>query len=157
MARSIRIESIGGGSRGVGGSVSRPVKTTKGKPKPTAGKGIYKNIITKGGKAGRAIENKMRSEMKLPKLTTTGKTKAVAKVQKALDRTENRIPGNTQLKASIKNNKVVIKDEYMTKPIKISGSNKAAAKANVPKRTPGVKKNKSLQRSINNSNKDLKK
>jgi len=33
MARSIRIESIGGGSRGVGGSVSRTVKTTKGKAK----------------------------------------------------------------------------------------------------------------------------
>ena len=88
---------------------------------------------------------------------STGKRKAPAKVQKALDRTENRIPGNTQLKASVKNNKVVIKDEYMTKPLKVRGSNKAAAKANTPKRTPGVKKNKSLQRSINNSNKNLKK
>ena len=91
------------------------------------------------------------------KAITTGMRKAPAKVQKALDMTENRIPGNTQLKASIKNNKVVVKDEYMAKPIKIRGSNKAAAKANVPKRTPGVKKNTSLQRSINNSNKNLKK
>lgn len=105
-----------------------------------------------------AKDSTKRSINKISKKTvSTGKAKAPAKVQKALDRTENRIPGNTQLKASIKNNKVVVKDEYMTKPIKISGSNKAAAKANVPKRTPGVKKNKSLQRSINNSNKNLKK
>lgn len=94
---------------------------------------------------------------KAVKKISAGKRKAPAKVQKALDRTENRIPGNTQLKASIKNNKVVVKDEYMTKPARIRGSNKSAAKANVPKRTPGVKKNKSLQRSINNSNKELKK
>ena len=31
MARSIRIESIGGGTRGVGGSVSRPVKKSVNK------------------------------------------------------------------------------------------------------------------------------
>jgi hypothetical protein len=56
------------------GSAKKP-----GKPKPTAGKGIYKNIITTGGKTGRAIENKMRSESKLPKLQTTGKIKANAR------------------------------------------------------------------------------
>ncbi len=56
------------------GSAKKP-----GKPKPTAGKGIYKNIITTGGKTGRAIENKMRSESKLPKLQTTGKIKADAR------------------------------------------------------------------------------
>ena len=38
----------------------------------------------------------------------------------------------------------------------IKGSNRDAAKGNVPKRTPGVKKNKSLQRSINKSNNELK-
>ena len=50
-----------------------------GKPKPTAGKGLSKNVITTGGKAGRAIENKMRSQMGLPKLKTTGKIKAINK------------------------------------------------------------------------------
>jgi hypothetical protein len=54
-----------------------------GKPKPTAGKGINKNVVTKGGKAGRAIENKMRSAMNLPKLQTTGKAKAVNKASVA--------------------------------------------------------------------------
>ena len=92
-----------------------------------------------------------------PNRTTAGMRKAPAKVQKALDRTENRIPGNTQLKASVKNNKLVVKDEYMARPLRVRGSNKSAAKANTPNRTPGVKKNKSLQRSINNSNKNLKK
>lgn len=53
-----------------------------GKPKPTAGKGINKNIVTKGGKAGRAIENKMRSAMGLPKLKTTGKKKSDAREKK---------------------------------------------------------------------------
>lgn len=56
------------------GSAKKP-----GKPKPTAGKGMNKNVVTKGGKAGRAIENKMRSAMSLPKLQTTGKIKAVKK------------------------------------------------------------------------------
>jgi hypothetical protein len=55
------------------GSAKKP-----GKPKPTAGKGINKNIVTKGGKAGLAIENKMRSAMGLPKLKTTGKKKSDA-------------------------------------------------------------------------------
>lgn len=54
-------------------------KIAKDSAKKAVKKRIQKNIVTKGGKAGRAIENKMRSEMKLPKLTTTGKTKAVAK------------------------------------------------------------------------------
>lgn len=141
------------------GAAARAVakKVAQEAAKKTIKKGINKNVITKGGKTGRAIENKLRSEAKLPKLQTAGIQKAPAKVQKALDRTENRIPGNTQLKASIKNNKVVVKDEYMTTPRIIRGSNKSAAKANVPKRTPGVKKNTSLQRSINNSNKNLKK
>jgi len=53
-----------------------------GKPKPTSGKGINKNIVTAGGKRGRAIENKMRSEMKLPKLETTCKIKSDAKEKK---------------------------------------------------------------------------
>ncbi len=53
-----------------------------GKPKPTAGKGLSKNVITTGGKAGRAKENKMRSQMGLPKLKTTGKIKSEAREQK---------------------------------------------------------------------------
>jgi hypothetical protein len=53
-----------------------------GKPKPTAGKGMNKNIVTKGGKAGLAIENKMRSAMGLPKLKTTGKKKSDATEKK---------------------------------------------------------------------------
>ena len=52
-----------------------------GKPKPTSGKGINKNVVTKSGKAGRAIENKMRSAMNLPKLQTTGKTKVTSRVR----------------------------------------------------------------------------
>lgn len=56
------------------GSAKKP-----GKPKPTAGKGMNKNIVTKSGKAGRAIENKMRSAMGLPKLQTTGMRKAINK------------------------------------------------------------------------------
>jgi hypothetical protein len=59
------------------GSRKRP-----GKPKPTAGKGMHKNIITKGGKAGLALENKMRSEMGIPKLKTTGKRKSDATEKK---------------------------------------------------------------------------
>lgn len=62
------------------GSAKKP-----GKPKPTAGKGINKNVVTKGGKAGRAIENKMRSAMGLPKLQTTGKAKAINKANYKID------------------------------------------------------------------------
>ena len=58
-----------------------------GKPKPTAGKGMNKNIVTKGGKAGRAIENKMRSAMSLPKLQTTGMRKAINKANYKIDGT----------------------------------------------------------------------
>jgi hypothetical protein len=56
-----------------------------GKPKPTAGKGMNKNVVTKSGKAGRAIENKMRSAMSLPKLQTTGKAKAASRNAKVKD------------------------------------------------------------------------
>jgi hypothetical protein len=124
-----------------------------GKPKPTAGKGLSKNVITTGGKAGRAIENKMRSEMKIPKLATTGMRKAPAKVQKGLDKTINRVP-TLNVKSSFSKDKVVVDDNQVR--VTARGSNKAAAKGNAPKRTPGVKKNTSLQRSINNSNKNLK-
>lgn len=113
-------------------------------------KGVHKNIVTKGGKAGRAIENKMRSQMKLPKLQTTGKIKAVRKVQKGINKTDARVPGSTKLRAEIKNNKVYATDEFGS--YRQRGSNRKAAKGTGPKRSPGVKKNKSLQRGINKSN-----
>jgi len=53
-----------------------------GKPKPTAGKGINKNVVTTGGKAGRAKENKMRSQMGLPKLKTSGKIKVESRINR---------------------------------------------------------------------------
>jgi hypothetical protein len=74
VARDVWIGIIVAANRNRDGSAKKP-----GKPKPTAGKGMNKNIVTKGGKAGRAIENKMRSAMSLPKLQTTGKTKAIKK------------------------------------------------------------------------------
>lgn len=94
MARSIRIESMGsGGTRGVsgssrGGSINsgRITKTGKkvgkAKPKPNSGKGMFKNIVTAGGKRGIAIENKMRKGTSVPKLQTTGKIKSEAREKK---------------------------------------------------------------------------
>lgn len=133
--------------------VSRLVKEAARKAASAKPKGVHKNIVTKGGKAGRAIENKMRSQMKLPKLQTTGKTKAVRKVQKGIDKTNSRIPNQPRLRAEIKNNKVYATDEYGS--YRQRGSNRKAAKGIGPKRTPGVRKNKSLQRSINKSNREL--
>ena len=89
-----------------------------------------------------------------PNRTTAGMRKAPAKVQKGLDKTSNRVP-SINATAKLSNGKVKITENGFTGTSR--GSNKAAAKGNVPKRTPGVKKNKSLQRSINNSNKNLKK
>lgn len=97
---------------------------------------------------------------------TAGMRKAPAKVQKGLDKTENRIPGKKRIVAKINtlsSNKPKVTTVELG-PIKsrtfeertIKGNNKDAAKGNVPKRTPGVKKNKSLQRSINKSNNELK-
>jgi len=92
------------------------------------------------------------------KAITTGMRKAPAKVQKALDMTENRIPGKPKMVTGINTiGKPRVMADTKNSSVIIRGSNKAAAKANVPKRTPGVKKNTSLQRSINNSNKNLKK
>jgi len=90
---------------------------------------------------------------------TSGMRKAPGKVQKGLDKTENRIPGKPKTVAGIggKPSKPKVMADTKNSSTVIRGSNKAAAKGNVPKRTPGVKKNKSLQRSINNSNNNLKK
>jgi hypothetical protein len=85
--RNIRITEAGsGGSRGIstgGGRINKTGKKVgKAKPKPTAGKGIFKNINTAGGKRGIAIENKMRKGTSLPKLQTTGKIKSDAREKK---------------------------------------------------------------------------
>jgi hypothetical protein len=93
---------------------------------------------------------------KIVKGISAGMRKAPGKVQKGLDKTENRIPGKPKMVTGIANDGKVYADTKNSST-RIKGSNKAAAKGNVPKRTPGVKKNKSLQRSINNSNKNLKK
>ena len=87
------------------------------------------------------------------KKVTTGKAKAPAKVQKGLDKTSNRVP-SLNATAKLSNGKIKITENGFTGTSR--GSNKAAAKGDAPKRTPGVKKNTSLQRSINNSNKNLK-
>jgi hypothetical protein len=87
------------------------------------------------------------------KAVTTGKVKAVRKVQKGIDKTDTRIPNNPRLRAEIKNNKIYASDEYGS--YRQRGSNRKAAKGAGPKRTPGVKKNKSLQRGINKSNREL--
>lgn len=97
---------------------------------------------------------------------TAGMRKAPAKVQKGLDKTANRIPGQKRVIAKVNTlsytkPKVTTVEvgpiKSRTRPEKIvKGSNKDAAKGNVPKRTPGVKKNASLQRSINKSNNELK-
>ena len=87
------------------------------------------------------------------KVTSTGKKKAVSKVQKGIDKTDSRIPNQPRLRAEIKNNKVYATDDYGS--YRQRGSNRKAAKGTGPKRTPGVKKNKSLQRSINKSNRNL--
>ena len=96
--------------------------------------------------------------MKLPKLQTSGMRKAPAKVQKGLDKTENRIPGKPKVVTGIGGTtKPRVMADTKNSSTVIRGSNRKAAKGETPKRTPGVKKNKSLQRSINNSNKNLKK
>lgn len=89
------------------------------------------------------------------KTITIGKAKAVAKVQKGLDKTSNRVPTLNARAGITPKGKIKITENGFTGISR--GSNKAAAKGNVPKRTPGVKKNTSFQRSINNSNKNLKK
>lgn len=104
-------------------------------------------------KAKRAAEAKARKEFGMPKGVTTGKAKAVRKVQKGIDKTDARIPNSPRLRAEIKNNKIYAADEYGS--YRQRGSNRKAAKGTGPKRTPGVKKNKSLQRSINKSNREL--
>ena len=87
---------------------------------------------------------------------TAGMSKAPAKVQKGLDKTINRVP-KVKVTAKLSDGKVKATSfSPWDKATTIKGSNKAAAKGNVPKRTPGVKKNTSLQRSINKSNNELK-
>lgn len=122
------------------------------------------------GKTYTDKENIMPNPIKVSKAVvkgvTAGMRKAPAKVQKGLDKTENRIPGKKRIVASVNTmsyNKpkvtVVELGPIRSRTFKervIKGSNKDAAKGNVPKRTPGVKKNKSLQRSINKSNNELK-
>jgi hypothetical protein len=86
---------------------------------------------------------------------TTGLYKAVGKVQKGLDKTSNRVPTINARAGITPKGKIKITENGFTGVSR--GSNKAAAKGNAPKRTPGVKKNTSLQRSINKSNNNLKK
>ena len=109
------------------GSAKKP-----GKPKPTAGKGMNKNIVTKGGKAGLAIENKMRSAMGLPKLKTTGKKKS--------DAVENKY--GTPSRKTAKQNDTFVK--RYAKDAKKSGStlkgNPELAKAIAPKSVSPRKK-----------------
>jgi len=88
------------------------------------------------------------------KKITIGKAKAIAKVQKGLDKTINRVPTVSARAGITPSGKIKITENGFTGTSR--GSNKAAAKGNAPKRTPNVKKNKSLQRSINNSNNNLK-
>jgi hypothetical protein len=109
------------------------------------------------GAAARAVGKKVISQAakKGAKGITAGMSKAPGKVQKGLDKTENRIPGKPKMVTGLSDGKVYA--DTKNSSTRIKGSNKAAAKGNVPKRTPGVKKNTSLQRSINNSNKNLKK
>ncbi len=59
-----------------------PVTKLIGAGVKAATKTVNKNIITRGGKVGRAMENKMRSEMNIPKLATTGKAKSIAREKK---------------------------------------------------------------------------
>jgi hypothetical protein len=113
------------------------------------------------GGAVRAVAKKVASQAakKGARGITAGMRKAPAKVQKGLDATENRIPGKPKMVTGIGGtaSKPKVYADTKNSSTRIKGSNKAAAKGNVPKRTPGVKKNTSLQRSINNSNKNLKK
>ena len=94
--------------------------------------------------------NRDRSGKKI----TIGKAKAIAKVQKGLDKTSNRVPTLSARAGITPKGKIKITENGFTGVSR--GSNKDAAKGNAPKSTPGVKKNTSLQRSINNSNKNLK-
>ena len=88
------------------------------------------------------------------KKITIGKAKAIAKVQKGLDKTINRVPTVSARAGITPSGKIKITENGFTTSSR--GSNRKAAKGETPKNTPGVKKNKSLQRSINNSNKNLK-
>jgi hypothetical protein len=94
--------------------------------------------------------NRDRSGKKI----TIGKAKAIAKVQKGLDKTSNRVPTLNARAGITPEGKIKITENGFTGVS--GGSNKDAAKGNAPKNTPGVKKNTSLQRSINNSNNNLK-
>lgn len=103
-------------------------------------------------KAKRTAQDKAAKEFGMSKGTTSGKLKAVRKVQKGVDKTQNRIPSGRPVVSTIKNNKVGVIDEtgkfYPTK-----GSNRKAVKGLTPKRTPGVsKKDKNYQRGINKDN-----
>jgi len=103
IARLAKEEAAKKVKRNPDGSRKKP-----GKPKPTAGKGLYKNVITKGGKAGLAIENKMRSEMKIPKLKTTGMRKAEKLAFKNTDKISKQ--GNKEkISGSVKTLKKTIK------------------------------------------------
>jgi hypothetical protein len=92
------------------------------------------------------------------KKITAGMRKAPGKLQKGLDMTENRIPGKPKMVTGISGTakKPQVAADTKNSSTVIRGSNRKAAKGETPKNTPGVKKNKSLQRSINNSNKNLK-
>jgi len=122
------------------------------KPKPTAGKGINKNVITTGGKVGRAKENKMRSKMGLPKLITTGKAKAAAKITKSEDRVRRALPplaGSTgKGKLTPSGKLAILYPDGKTMNVG-KGNNRGKVK------TPGVAKKSSLQRGINTFDKEI--
>jgi hypothetical protein len=131
LARLAKEEAAKKVKRNPDGSAKKP-----GKPKPTAGKGINKNIITVGGKKGRALENKMRSEMGLPKLQTTGKAKAVKKA--SIEKT-GRAAGSVNLGSK---GKIT---EYMTdKKVKGSARKIRDNAQRVELEAKGVSKRKSL-------------
>lgn len=146
---------------------TRKVSGGKGSPgmaggtyiKPAAKKNLTKDIVP--SRTSRAYKQEITKRLKRDvsfltgKNITTGKIKAINKVQKGLNKTENRIPGFNAKSGLARSGKIEVVDKGFTGTSR--GSNKAAAKGNMPSRTPGVKKNKSLQRSINNSNKNLKK
>jgi hypothetical protein len=103
-----------------------------GKPKPTAGKGINKNLVTTAGKAGRAKENKMRYQMGLPKLKTTGKLKSDAREKKY---------GTSSHKTAKQNDIFVNKyAKYAKKSGSILQGNPELAKAVAPKSVSPRKK-----------------
>jgi hypothetical protein len=134
----------------------KPKKNPVTKLVAAGAKAVARTVVgsNKDVKTNKAI-NKTLEKTFGAKTITAGKAKAPAKVQKGLDKTSNRVPTiNAKAKLS-STGKVQITENGFTGTSR--GSNKAAAKGNAPKRTPGVKKNTSLQRSINKSNNNLKK